>query len=288
MPVGNSKRNTYYLEFNIQLYYNKYEVNMSAKILVVDGDKEIRDTLTNILEAEIHAVVAVANGEEALEILEGIEIAVMISEVHLPDMGGIEVIKEASQISPEVVIILLTGDASMESTIEALRLSAYDYMLKPISSQELLSSVSGALSCRDKRKHKRLLLEQIEKSLQQLKEIEGMSKLPKPKRQVISLPEGVQADMSRRELWRGSDRVRMTPTEGKMLRVFIENWGRVLSHNEIAFLVQGYEVSEWEAPEVLRPLISRLRKKLAIFPGGKGWIRSVRGTGYVFDAEMPT
>ena len=48
-------------------------------------------------------------------------------------------------------------------------------------------------------------------------------------------------------------------------------------------LVQGYETSEWEAPEVLRPLISRLRRKLSEFPHGEHWISNVRGTGYVFD-----
>ncbi|MBC8505279.1 MAG: response regulator transcription factor [Anaerolineales bacterium] len=258
---------------------------MSTKILVVDSEKDIRDTLTNILESEKYDVLTVASGEEALEILGDEDIGVMIAEVRLPDMDGIALIKEASQVSTGMDSILLTGQASIESAIEALRLEAHDYLLKPISSQDLLSSLSGALSRREQTKRKRLLLEQLETSIQQLKEIEGMTELSKPDRQAIELPKDVQVDLARRELWRGSDHVHLTPTEGKMLRIFIENWGRVMSHSEIAFLVQGYEVNEWEAPEVLRPLISRLRKKLAVFPGGKGWIRSVRGTGYVFDAE---
>ncbi|OQY27003.1 MAG: hypothetical protein B6243_13475, partial [Anaerolineaceae bacterium 4572_5.2] len=74
-------------------------------------------------------------------------------------------------------------------------------------------------------------------------------------------------------------------TEGKLLSVFLENRGRVMTHNEIVFLVQGFETTEWEAPEVLRPMISRLRKKLAIFPGMEDWVSNVRGTGYVFDAK---
>jgi len=65
------------------------------------------------------------------------------------------------------------------------------------------------------------------------------------------------------------------------------NWGRVISHEELAFLTLGYEVSDDEAPEILRPLISRLRRKLDSFPEGKKWITSVRGVGYVFDAEVP-
>ena len=259
---------------------------MSAKILLIDTEKEIRDELRNILEAEKHEVLTVASGKEALEILDGEEIAVMIAEVHLSDLGGIDLIKEASQSTPGLISILLTGQGTMETAIEALRLEAHDYLLKPVSSQGLLSSVSGALAHRDQIKRKHLLLEQFETSIQQLKEIEGMSELSKPERRVFALPKDVQVDLARRELWRGSDHVHLTPTEGKMLRIFIENWGRVMSHSEIAFLVQGYEVSDWESPEILRPLISRLRKKLAIFPEGKRWIRSVRGTGYVFDAEM--
>jgi len=258
---------------------------MSAKILVVDNDKGIRDELSNLLKTEKHDVFAVASGKEALEILDEKEIAVMIAEVDLSDLGGFKLIKNASQDYHGLFTILLTGNGSMETAIETLRFGAYDFLLKPISSQEILSCVSGALSRRDQTKRKRLLLEQLETSIQQLKEIEGMTELSKPDRQVIELPKDVQVDLARRELWRGSDHVHLTPTEGKMLRIFIDNWGRVMSHSEIAFLVQGYEVNEWEAPEVLRPLISRLRKKLGIFPGGKGWIRSVRGTGYVFDAE---
>lgn len=260
---------------------------MSATILIVDSDKNIRDTLAKILEAEKHSVLNVGNGEEALQILDEKEIAVMIAEVHLPDMGGIKLINAASQISPGTKSILLTGQGTIETAIEALRLEAHDYLLKPVSPQELLSSISGALARQDQTKRKHFLLEQLETSIQQLKEMEGMTDLSKPERRVIALPKDVQVDLARRQLWRGSDHVHLTPTEGKMLRIFIENWGRVMSHSEIAFLVQGYEVSDLEAPGILRPLISRLRKKLAVFPGGKGWIRSVRGTGYSFDAEMP-
>ena len=88
-------------------------------------------------------------------------------------------------------------------------------------------------------------------------------------------------------MWRGAEKERLTPTEAQLLEIFVTNWGRVLSHEELAFLIQGFEVSGDEAPEILRPLISRLRRKLDSFPEGKKWITSVRGVGYVFDADMP-
>ena len=90
-------------------------------------------------------------------------------------------------------------------------------------------------------------------------------------------------DLERREIWQGDNRVVLTPTEGQLMKVMIENRGRVLSHKELVYLVQGYQTTDGEAPEILRPLISRLRRKLGQFPNGREWISNVRGTGYVFD-----
>jgi DNA-binding response OmpR family regulator len=263
------------------------EVVMSVKIIIVDDDEITRKSLSEILRHEGYDVTTVDDGELALEILEAEEIDLMLLDIRMPGMDGIEVMRRVEEISPDTQIVMLTGHGTMETAIEALRYEAHDYLLKPPSRQEILSSVASGLARRDEEKRKRILLGQIENSLQQLKDVEGITAPPKPKRQVIALPDGVTLDLARREMWRGSNKERLTPTEGRLLEVFVTNWGRVLSHSELVFFVQGYEVAEWEAPEVLRPLISRLRRKLGIFPNGEKWISSVRGTGYVFDAEKP-
>jgi DNA-binding response OmpR family regulator len=133
-----------------------------------------------------------------------------------------------------------------------------------------------------------LLLDQLETSLQQLKDVEGLSQANVVGQRVVNLPDGVMVDLARREIWRGNERVTLTPTEGKLLKVLFENKGRVMSHKDLVFLVQGYEITDWEAPEVLRPLVSRLRRKLSTFPNGEDWIVNVRGTGYVFDINEGT
>ncbi|MEA3351533.1 MAG: response regulator transcription factor [Chloroflexota bacterium] len=260
---------------------------MNKMILVVDDEKIIRVTVSKILEVEGYDVLTAENGTEALSILEEKDIDLILLDICMPDIDGIEVMQKAGKISPETEVVLLTGHGSLESAIDALRYKAHDYLLKPISSQEILSSVASALALQGEQKQKRILLGQLESSLQQLKDVEGVSELAKSQARIISLPDGVQADMARRELWRGNNKISLTPTEGKLMRVFVENWGRVMTHEELVFLVQGYEVAEWEAPEVLRPLISRLRRKLSEFPDGEKWISSIRGTGYVFDADMP-
>lgn len=117
----------------------------------------------------------------------------------------------------------------------------------------------------------------------QLKDVEGIEQEIPTYTAVFSLGDEIRIDLERREIWMDETKVMLTPTEGKLMKVLLDNRGRVLTHRELVLLVQGYQTTDWEAPEILRPLVSRLRRKLSHFPGGKEWIVNVRGTGYVFD-----
>ncbi|RPI30214.1 MAG: DNA-binding response regulator [Chloroflexota bacterium] len=260
----------------------------SGNILVVDDEETMRRSLADILRLEGYKVQAVASGDAAVSVLEKETIDLVLLDLKMPGMDGLDVLQIASQIAPDTMVILLTAHGSLESAIEALRHEAIDYLLKPSSPQQIIKSVERALARRAESKQRRLLLEQLDSSIQQLKGAEmGETRLSEEKR-VIALGNGVVADLERRQLWRGenpgdSPKVTLTPAEGKLLKVLLENFGRVMTHRELVLLVQGYDVTDWEAPEVLRPLVSRLRQKLANFPGGEDWIINVRGTGYVFD-----
>jgi DNA-binding response OmpR family regulator len=258
---------------------------MKAKILVVDDEKTARISLADILRLDGFEVEAVESGERAVASFSKTEFDLVLLDIRMPGMDGIGVLKRVAEISPDTQVILLTAHGSMESAIDALRFGAHDYLIKPSSPQEILSSVSRALARRVETQQKRMILGQLESSIQQLKDVEGINQPMDARQPVVSLPDGVMVDLARREIWRGNDRVALTPTEGKLLRVLMENRGRVMSHRELVFQVQGYDVTDWEAPEVLRPLVSRLRRKLAEFPGGDDWISNVRGTGYVFEIE---
>lgn len=258
---------------------------MKAKILVVDDEKTARISLADILRLEGFEVEAVESGERAVASFSKTDFDLVLLDIRMPGMDGISVLKKIAEISPDTQVILLTAHGSMESAIDALRFGAHDYLIKPSSPQEILSSVSRALARRIETQQKRMILGQLESSIQQLKDVEGINQPTDVRQPVVSLPDGVMVDLARREIWRGNDRVALTPTEGKLLRVLMENRGRVMSHRELVFQVQGYDVTDWEAPEVLRPLVSRLRRKLAEFPGGDDWISNVRGTGYIFEIE---
>lgn len=258
---------------------------MSAKILIVDDEKAVRESLEEILKLEDYQVETVSSGEKALELINENDYDLVLLDLKMSGIDGVEVMKQITRYAPETKVIILTGHGTLESAIEALRTGAEDYMLKPFEASTILDSIGRALSKNAQKKRKELLIEQLESSLDQLKDVEGITTPEMPSRRVITLPQGIMVDLERREMWRGGERAHLTPTEGKLLSVFLENRGRVMSHKEIVFLVQGYETSEWEAPEVLRPMISRLRKKLATFPDVEEWVENVRGTGYVFDPK---
>jgi two-component system KDP operon response regulator KdpE len=105
--------------------------------------------------------------------------------------------------------------------------------------------------------------------------------------QILRLPGGIKADLAQRKLWKGEKEAYLTPAQGKLFKTLLMNWGRVLTHQELLFAVYDQEVDEREAPKVLRPLMSRLRKRLAVFEGAEKWIKTIRGTGYVFETLFP-
>ena len=260
---------------------------MTEKVLVTNNDQKAQKTLATTLLKDRYDVTSAEDGQAALDILETGEIDVGLIALDLPDMNGIEVLQKVGEIFPETKIIMIAEKGSTESMIAAIRHQAHDYFIEPFDPQEILSSITRALVQRRKEKRTRIFVEQLESTLQQMKDELGYTDIPKTPLQTVVLPGNVLLDLARRELWCGSVRERLTPTEGKLLEIFVQNWGQVLTHANLVFMIQGYEMDAFEAPEVLRPLISRLRKKLENFPNGEKWITSVRGTGYVFDPGVP-
>lgn len=258
---------------------------MKGKILIVDDEEATRKSLGDILKLEGYKVTVVGDGESAVKELDNKDFDLMLLDLKMPGMDGLEVLSHVTDKSMETKVIMLTAHGSLESAIEALRQGAHDYMLKPASPEDIVESVNKGISQRTDSERKKRLLEQMESSIQQLKDAEGVESAPVASRSVFNLGEDIKVDLERREIWSNSDKVFLTPTEGKLMKVLMENRGRVLSHKELVFLVQGYQTTDWEAPEIMRPLVSRLRRKLATFTGGTDWIVNVRGTGYVFDGS---
>jgi len=243
---------------------------MKSNILVVDDEPVARQSMTDILRLEGFSVNSVPNGQSAIEFVRTHPVELMIVDLRMPGMDGLEVVQVVNQISPETEIVLLTAFATTESAIQALRLRIHDYLLKPASPAQVIASVKKGLARRDARLKARGGNASMEVD-------EGNAE--------FTLKDGTYIDLSRRLIRKKENIIHLTPAEGRLLRVLIENPGRVYSHRELVLLVQGYDTSQREAPEILRPLVSRLRHKLESFPSLSDRIVSVRGTGYLYEGD---
>ena len=124
-------------------------------ILVVDDEADFLETLTKRLEKRGIDVKGVRSGEEALVALAQNPFDVIILDIKMPGgMDGIEALREIKKLHPLSEVILLTGHASVETSIEGMNLGAFDYLLKPIKLEELLEKVAGALERKDAQDNK--------------------------------------------------------------------------------------------------------------------------------------
>jgi DNA-binding response OmpR family regulator len=270
------------------------KVSQKGYILVVDDEETMRRSLADILRLEGYQVQVAPNGEAALVLIRKESFDLILLDLKMPGIDGLEVLQFVSKTVPDTEVILLTAHGSLESAIEALRLEAHDYLLKPASPKQILASVSSALVRRAELQRKRMLLDKLDNSLRELRRVDKGEKPSSVEEDAISLGSGIWANLLRREIWMDNlseskssgKKISLTPAEGKLLQVMLENRGKVMSHRDLVMKVQGYDVTEWEAPEVLRPLVSRLRHKLSAFPGADLWIQSVRGTGYVLELNV--
>ena len=236
---------------------------MKGKILIVDDEAAMRESLLEILRLEGFKVEAKPDGAQAIKALKEDTYDLMLLDLKMKGMGGLEVLQQAVDIAPECKVIMLTAHGSLESAIEALRLGAHDYILKPASPEEIISSVSTGISERRDSERKKRLLSQMEASIMELKDVEGVENEAPVSRNLYTMGNNVRIDLERREIWlTGNEKVQLTPTEGKLMQILLENKGRVLSHKELVFLVQGYQTTDWEAPEIMRPLGQPLTSKI--------------------------
>lgn len=118
-------------------------------ILVVDDEPLIRATLLEYLSGEGFAVVACATGREALEHVQQQFFAVVLCDVQLPDLDGLELLERLLQISPESFVLLITAYATVENAVQAFQLGAQDYLMKPILLDEVLGKIRRLLSYRE-------------------------------------------------------------------------------------------------------------------------------------------
>ncbi len=120
------------------------------RILVVDDELDFQETIVNRLKKRNLHAIGVASGEDAINTLKEEMYDVVLLDIKMPGgMDGIETLREIRRIQPLVEVLLLTGHASVETSIEGMKLGAFDYLLKPIKFDELLTKMAQAFEKKD-------------------------------------------------------------------------------------------------------------------------------------------
>ena len=130
----------------------------TAQVLVVDDEGTNRYSVSKTLQRVGYLVNEAGSGEEALEFVTDKNYDVVLTDIRMQGIDGVELLRRIKEESPDAIVILMTGFASLGTAVEALRLGAHDYLIKPSSSQDIRQSVSrGIERARNLRRRRRLL-----------------------------------------------------------------------------------------------------------------------------------
>ncbi len=148
-----------------------------STILVVDDEEGIREVLSAILEDEGYAVRVAADGVEGLALMESESVDLVLLDVWLPNMGGIDVLKKIKEDNPEIPTIIISGHGSIDIAVKAVKLGAFDFLEKPLSLERVTTAVKNALELEKLRRENRALRSTIERRNELLGESEALQRI---------------------------------------------------------------------------------------------------------------
>ena len=223
----------------------------SAKIMVVDDDPQIRRVLRTALVAQGYEIVDARNGEEALETLRDGKLDLIILDMNMPGMSGVETCRTIRSTSDIVIIMLTVRDAESDK-VEALDAGADDYMTKPFGSPELLARIRASLR----------------RSPQTSSDL-----------RVVRF-DNVEINFDTRRIVAGSRESRLTPKEFDLLQYMVAHPNVPISHTKLLQSVWGPDYGD--EVEYLRVFINQLRKKIEKNPSSPKYLLTEPWVGYRF------
>jgi DNA-binding response OmpR family regulator len=226
---------------------------MPEKILVVEDDPSILLGVTDTLEGEGYVVVSAKDGESALKLAKQEDPDLYVLDVMLPRLSGIEVCRRLHEDRVRGAKLMLTARAAETDKVKGFDAGADDYLTKPFSVVELLLRVRALLR-----------------------------RTPRADDRLARYAFGdVELDFQKHEARKGGRPIELTPREMKILRLFAESPGRVVSRNELLDKVWGYD--RFPTTRTVDNHMVKLRKAIEDDPAAPRYIVSVRGVGYKLD-----
>lgn len=259
-----------------------------ARVLVVDDELHVRSALCRSLSLLGYRADDAASGDVALKVLAREPYDVMVLDIRMPGVDGVEVMRRAHRMRPQMAIIVLTAHATVESAIAAVKTSAADYLQKPVSVHEVAKAIAQAL------RHRAMQAQppppvgvQDGGTAAALADHGGAERVLDLRAGRVLRGGPLSLDLDTLELLvaTGGDvprpAIRLTASEAALLLCLMEHPDAVLSCRELARDALGHCLSEEEARAIVRPHLCRIRAKLGLGPARRA-IHTVRGRGYCF------
>jgi two-component system KDP operon response regulator KdpE len=229
-------------------------LSSKPRILVVDDEPQITRVLLRSLTAKGYDVRIAGDGDFALQTFHDWPASLVITDLAMPNMGGLELCRRLREIS-DVPIIVLSVRGEEKTKVEALDAGADDYVTKPFGMDELLARIRATLRRQPANDSQTRLLEVGE----------------------------FRIDLDAHVVTRGGEELRLTPKEFDLLAHLVRNAGKVLTHRSLLGAVWGGDYTEQH--EYLRVFIGQLRKKIEPDPSKPRYILTEPWIGYRFNAE---
>ena len=228
---------------------------MNINVLVVDDEKPLRDFVRRNLEVRGYHVSTASNGVEAMAVFQNENVHLVILDIMMPHMDGLETTRRIREES-RVPIIILTAMGEEADKVRAFDLGVDDYLTKPFGVGELLGRVKAVLRRAD------------------------WSEAVSSEERIVR--GDIEVDTERHEVRVQGDVILLTPTEFNLLVYFMKNTGKTLHHRVILQNVWGAEYSD--ETEYLRVYVGKLRQKIESDPTKPKHLHTEHGIGYRFEA----
>ena len=260
-----------------------------AKILVADDEENTRLAIMRALQLSGFHTEGASNGVEVFEKINQGHFDLLLLDLRMPEMNGVEVLGRLLANNVEIAVIVLTAHASLDSAIASIKAGAIDYLVKPQKMIDIEKAIRLALNKKNANAERRQLIEAAKATLKILddepdnpgrhKKILNESAFHfDPLQRMVTIRDGEVSSQKS---------VSLTADQTAILEYFFNHQERVISSCEIARLALKYpEISNQDAEKLIRSHILRLRQKIEKDPHRPEYLRTLRDAGYLFSTAV--